>query len=71
MYRKSSGRLESSRALGLVSLRWQSSQVDSHAKVDGLCLGPATAAAVAMDLPCALVDGMAVESLIEKKRWGE
>jgi len=58
VYRKSSGRLESSRTFGLVSSRWQSSQVDSHAAVDGLYLGPGPAAAA--DLSCALVEGMAV-----------
>lgn len=33
-------------------------QVDSHAVVDRSCLGPV--AAVAVDLPCALVEGIAV-----------
>jgi hypothetical protein len=32
--------------------------VDSHAVVDGSCLGPA--AAVVVDSPCTLVEGMAV-----------
>jgi hypothetical protein len=60
VYHKSSGRLESLRTFGLVSHRWQSSQVGSDAAVDGLCLGRGPAAAV--DLACTLVAGMAVES---------